>query len=148
MILTRLTDADWYAELSEEIAAAIRFLREHDVTALENGRYPVDGERVYVNVMSYETAPKPVMYEAHRRYIDIQYIAAGEERVWVTPTDRLTVTQSYDADRDCLLGTGDGFDVPLWEGWLLVLYPEDAHAPSCLLDKPSQVKKAVVKVAV
>jgi biofilm protein TabA len=89
--------------------------------------------------------------EFHRKYIDVQYMASGEEVIGWASVERVTITAAYDEEKDIAFGTAPLSEVTplhLSAGQLVVLYPKDAHAPKLAAGKPSQVKKIVVKVAV
>lgn len=130
---------------------AIDFLGRRDLADLPDGREEIDGDRVFALVQRYETAKadKP-RFECHRKYIDVQFLASGEEVIGWAPAGSMTVTEAYDAGRDICFGTvGPGKWVPLRleAGQLAVLWPEDAHAPKMAAGAPSRVMKIVVKVA-
>jgi YhcH/YjgK/YiaL family protein len=113
----------------------------------------IDGDRVFALVQSYQTvaAGDPVLCEAHRKYIDVQYVAAGEEVIGWASTGRLTITADYDQAKEAWFGTlppADTTFVRLAAGELAVLYPTDGHAPRLAAGAPAAVKKIVVKVAV
>ena len=146
MILTDLTHLKRYASLSDGIAEGIAYLTSH-ACELTLGRHPINGDSVYVNVMTYETREE-TPFEAHRRYIDIQCILKGCERMVYAPLDSVTETRAYDAEGDCALYSGEGTAFTASEGTVAIFFPEDAHAPSQTADAPSTVFKAVVKVAV
>jgi YhcH/YjgK/YiaL family protein len=88
--------------------------------------------------------------EAHRKYIDVQYVIPGqptanEELGW-RPTATCEKSAKFDEAKD--IGYID--DQPqLWftlpAGYFVVFFPSDAHAP---LAGKGDVRKAVVKVAV
>ena len=79
---------------SSRFAAAWDFLQRADVASLPNGHHVIDGEDVYANVMEYDTAPaSEKQMEAHRRYYDVHFVAAGAEELWVAPTAALPETQ-------------------------------------------------------
>jgi YhcH/YjgK/YiaL family protein len=131
---------------------AIDFLRRWDIRKLSDGRVEIDGDRVFALVQRYETvtvaAPR---FEYHRKYIDVQFIASGEEVIGWAPADRVSITEPYDPDKDICFGTmeeGKWTPVHLSAGQLAVLWPEDAHAPKLAAVAPSPVMKIVVKVAV
>ena len=146
MILTDLAHMKRYAALSDGIAQGIAYLAAHAGT-LTVGRHPVDGDRVYVNVMTYETKPE-TPFEAHRKYIDIQCILQGCERMGWAPLEKVCETKAYDDAGDCALYKGEGEYFTAPAGTVAIFYPEDAHAPSQTAAAPCQVLKAVVKVAV
>ncbi|OGR68028.1 MAG: hypothetical protein A2081_02685 [Elusimicrobia bacterium GWC2_61_19] len=152
MIASDLETVGRQAVPSPGIEKALAFLRRPDVRALPDGKYEIDGERVFAIVQRYETAaPARPRYEAHRKYIDLQFIAAGAEVIGWAPLGLLAVTEPYDAAKDICFGAvpaGKDAAVRLGAGQLAVLYPEDAHAPRLAAGAPGPVTKIVVKVLV
>ena len=46
------------------------------------GKFEIDGDRIYGNVMEYDAVlPEAEKLEAHRKYVDIQAVIAGVERM-------------------------------------------------------------------
>jgi len=148
MILTDLKGLERYAKLYKGFEEALEYLNRNDLASLALGRETILGDAVFCNCSEYETKCGEAVYEAHRSYIDIQYVARGEEKMGYLPVDELTVTQEYDADKDCLFGVGNGsyFDAPA--GTVAIFFPEDAHAPGLAKNGAEKVKKCVVKVRV
>jgi biofilm protein TabA len=134
------------------MAKAIAFLKQLDGRKLEDGRTEIDGARVYALGQSYQTAtPETIRFEAHRKYIDLQYMVSGLECAGWAPLGLLQSATPYDESRDILLGTVAREDVTyirLAPGQLAVFYPADAHAPKLAAGHPGEVKKIVIKVAV
>lgn len=151
MILSDLEHLERQAFLTPGLEKALEFLRRPDACGLPDGRYEIDGERVFAIVQRYETiAPAAPKFEAHRKYIDVQFIASGSEVIGWAPLERLAVTEAYDGEKDiCFGAVPDGGWTPLRleAGQLAVLYPEDAHAPRLAAGAPAPVAKIVVKVA-
>lgn len=148
MILDTLTNADRYRNASDGLAAAFDFLRDNDLGAMETGRHEIQGDHVFALVMDVETKPKAgALWEAHRKYADVQYVVSGVERMGYANVNDLAVTQAYDADKDAAMLEGEGsfFTVP--SGTFVVFGPEDAHMPGLAVDAPSAVRKVVVKVS-
>lgn len=135
---------------SPGLRKALDFLRRPGAAALPDGKYEVDGDRVFALVQRYETLPggEP-KFEAHRKYVDVQYIAAGEEIIGWAPLGSMVLSEPYDPAKDVCFGRACGWTpLRLGEGMLAVLWPEDAHAPRLAAGKPERVVKIVVKVAV
>ena len=152
MIVTSLEHIDRQAPLTPSLRKAIDFLRRADVTGLSDGRMDIDGDRVFALIQRYETvrtdAPK---FEHHRKYIDVQFIASGEESIGWAPAGEMQVSEAYDQEKDICFGAvaaGRWTSVRLEAGQLMVLWPEDAHAPKGAVGAPTAVMKIVVKVAV
>jgi len=152
MIAADIKGTGWAAGLGLGVQKALAFLRRGDLLSLPAGRFDLDGEQVFAMVQRYVTeAAAAPRFECHRKYIDVQYIAAGIEAIGWAPLGRMTVTEAYDPDKDIAFGRvadGGWSPVVLGAGRLLVLYPADAHAPKLAAGAPSSVTKIVVKVAV
>ena len=151
MIAIELEDPNKQLPPAPGLAAALEFLRRPGARELADGKYAIDGERVFALVQRYSTAePAGPLFEAHRKYIDVQFIAAGAEVVGWAPLGRMDVTEIYDPQKDVCFGRVPGGWTPLRleAGPLAVLWPEDAHAPRLAAGAPSAVTKIVVKVAV
>ena len=115
-----------------------------------NGRHDVDGEKVYINVSTYETNPinEDRRFENHRDYIDIQILLSGKELIGFAHRDSLTVTDEYRPDYE-LFGMVEEFDkVVLTPGKFAVIYPNEPHAPGLAAGGPEAVRKMVIKVRV
>jgi YhcH/YjgK/YiaL family protein len=149
MILDELRNAPLYRSISPRMAQALDFLQKTDFARLEPGRRAVQGEEVFALVLALETKPKgAAIWEAHRRYIDVQYVFEGAERMGRADVRALKPSGEYDAEKDLLKlkGRGDFFTVPA--GTFVIFWPHDAHLPDVALKAPQPVKKAVVKVLV
>lgn len=152
MIVSKLADMAGRPGLRPGIRKAVEFLLREDARYLEDGKYEIDGDRVFAMVQRYATAEvNPPKFEAHRKYIDVQCIMSGAEVIGWAPLGAMAVTEKYDAAKDVCFGfvpEASWSPVTLCAGELAVLYPEDAHAPKLPSGNPSQVEKIVVKVAV
>ena len=105
----------------------------------------------YLIVSRYATAPaedKP--YEAHRKYIDVQVLLAGEEFIGLAETAELAEQTPYDPQADVALyhAPAREHQLVLQPDWAVVLDPADAHRPGCCLDQPADVCKVVAKLPV
>jgi YhcH/YjgK/YiaL family protein len=88
VILTTLAESAPYEVLGERIATGLRWLRGFD-PALPDGRHAIDGDDVFALVSTYETGPSTEKcFETHVRHVDLQYVAAGHERILHTPASR------------------------------------------------------------
>lgn len=147
MIVDRLDQSACYSGLGPLVEAGLRFLRETDLAGLDIGRHAIDGDAVYAVVAEYRTAPKAQgQWEAHRRYLDIQCLAAGEETVGYAPLAGLKVVEPYNAGRDCLFLQGKGEFLVLRPGMFVLFMPQDAHMPGLAAGSPGLVRKVVIKV--
>lgn len=151
MIFDTLSQAGRYTALSPGFAPAFAFLRQvREETP--SGRYDLDGDKVFALVQRYLTKPyAECQYESHRKYIDIQYVVSGRERIYWAPLPRLTdITMPFDEAKDAALYRiiSDGLPLEVHPGQFAILYPHDGHAPACAWGKPTEVVKVVVKVQI
>lgn len=148
MILDRLDNADRYVALNPALAAAFAFLRRAGVDRLPLGRQEIDGDRVYAIVAKDKGRRRDeAKLEAHRRYIDIQFVVTGtDEMGWKDLASCREPPVPYDAKKDfVLLEDRPDSWVAVGPGTFAVFFPEDAHAP---LVGTGVIHKVIVKVAV
>jgi len=148
MVCDLLANAHLYSGLGPRIAQGLQFLADTDLASLAQGRHELDGTRLYALVSDY--TPKPPAegrWEAHRRYLDLQYLVSGVERMGVAPASRMRET-SYDAERDLAWLDGAGDFLTLGAGQFMLLWPGDAHMPGIDAGVPGPVRKLVVKIAI
>ena len=73
-----------YLNLSDKIRCGLEYLMQNNLKLLENGGYDISGDDIYVNIQDYNTKPKENgLWEAHRKYIDIQFMIEGSELIGV-----------------------------------------------------------------
>ena len=150
MILDLVAHRRRYRGLGSELNRAFDYLADTDFSALEDGRHPIDGEAIFALVSTYETEPENVRsFEAHRKYIDVQYLLSGREIICWAALQELTPAGEYSAEKDIVFLSGDSrARLQLTPGTFALFYPEDAHKPNCAWGSPQQVRKVVVKIRV
>src|SRR5438045_88229 len=80
---------------------AFAYLKNTDLNKLPKGKYPIDGDNVFASVTTDSTKDfNKTNWESHRKYIDIQYVIDGEEKIGVYPVSKATVSKEYDEKRD------------------------------------------------
>ena len=55
MIKDKLTNADTYYGISERLKQGFEWLKNNDLLNIPDGRYLIDGEKIFANVQSYIT---------------------------------------------------------------------------------------------
>lgn len=138
---------DEIREISESVAALLTRLTTEKMA---DGRYELENG-IYVNVESYTTQKvEERRFEAHKRYVDIQFILSGDENIVVAPLEKLRVCNAYVPANDIVFyyTCAEGEPVHLNAGDALLLMPEDGHMPCVSADEaqPVQVRKAVAKI--
>ncbi len=146
MIFDTLDHSAHYAGLGDRIRTALKFLQDTDLSALPVGRIDIDGDNLYALVQEYVTKPQEQgMWEAHRRYIDIQYVQRGQERMGFASLERMELGE-YVPDKDFLPMSGKGNFVTVFAGAFVIFFPQDGHMPGLCVDAPEPVWKVVLKV--
>ena len=151
MILDKLENKDLYIALNSHFEKAFKFLMDNNVEKLADGKYEIDSDNVFALVQSYTTKDsKENKWESHQKYIDIQYIGRGEETIGWTPVKELTINEDCLCEKDVAFYNESHHcsELNLKEGYFSILFPEDAHKPGCIYNKPMEIKKVVVKVKV
>ena len=150
MIKDKLENAKIYYSLSERIKKGLTWLNENNLNELADGRYELDGDLLFASIQTYNTK-LDAKYEAHRNYIDIQYMIDGCEKIGIRNLSDCKSVIEYDSERDLEffvdINAKEEY-LSLKTGEFMILYPQDAHKPSIAIDNYSKkVKKVVVKVA-
>jgi YhcH/YjgK/YiaL family protein len=149
MVIDKLENAYLYAGLSAKIEKGLEVLKDKKLSTKKDGRYDVDGGNLYYIVQRYTTKPiKEGRLEAHKKYIDIQFVASGEEVIGHSLLSQLNIEEPYDEAKDVVFyKVPDGINtIKLSKGMFCVLFPQDGHMPCCQLNGPSNVVKVVVKL--
>ena len=142
-----------HVDYPEIIKKALDYLRDHDFTQMKDGKYPIEGDTCFANVQRYTTRlEKYCKPETHQKFVDIQYIAEGEEFMgWCPLSPDLEESAPYDEGRDVTFYEAliPDSSIVLSSGCFAVLYPEDVHRPQAAVNGvPGKVTKVVIKVAV
>ena len=138
-------------KLAEKIAEALEVIEAIDYEKMELGKHVVNDD-FYFLVQEYDSKdPEVARHEAHRCYVDIQYVVEGKEAIDIAPMMFMEVDEAYDANRDVVF-----FKEPkqatrfvLTDGGYAILYPEDSHKPGLRVGETSvKIKKIVGKVRI
>ena len=122
------------------------FLKTHDLPNLPVGKYLLAGDSVYVSVTEGPTKEfDKTQWESHRKYIDVQYVAKGKEKIGVAPVATATVTEPYNEAKDVAHYKTDGKFYVAEPGTFFIFFPQEAHRPSIKVEDGNE-KKVVVKV--
>ncbi|MBO7672949.1 YhcH/YjgK/YiaL family protein [bacterium] len=146
MIFDKIENVKVYPQIPDFVADFIRNVNSQQQTGKV---YLVDDKSVWANVDEYTTKPyENCKFEAHKRYIDIQFMLSGEEKIETAFTNELEISDSYDENRDVMFlkDTGNKVILPMKKGYFALFYPTDAHKPQVAFSRPEKVKKVVVKM--
>ncbi len=141
--------AQHYYAFPQRWQQTFAFLKRSDLKTLPLGRINLD-ENCFALISEYTTKnPEDARFEAHREYIDLQYVIEGEEYMGCVPLTTTTPLVEYNSEKDILFvnspesrltkATPDNF---------FIFFPSDAHRPGVKSLQNSRVRKLVVKIAV
>lgn len=140
------------ASLAGPLRKALKWLESEITVDSPVGKYPIDGDLMYVLVQHLSTEPTVErMAEAHRQYIDIQLLLSGRESIRVARNnDLIEVTQDELEARDRLSYhiVDNESDIILTPGMFAIFFPNDIHRPCCSVEENINIRKAVVKLHV
>ena len=137
-----------YGRFPERWKAAFDFLKR-DFSNCPVGRYPVMGKEVFATVDQYVTKlPEDARWEAHRRYIDLQYVVDGREQMQILPLNKAVDPGEYDAERDLIFyGANKGECYVAGPLAFFLFFPQTLHRPGLMNELQEPVKKIVLKIA-
>ncbi|MDD5697592.1 MAG: YhcH/YjgK/YiaL family protein [Victivallaceae bacterium] len=119
----------------------------------ECGRYDLSGNNdLFALVQAYDTRELSTgKLEAHRKFIDIQTLLAGSERMFYGAGNVLEPCADYNADNDAAFyryAPERTVEYVLTPGVFTVFFPGEGHMPGiALLSGSAPVKKTVIKIA-
>ena len=148
IIINKLQHAERYYNMHPAFEKAFAFLRQDGLAELPSGRQQIDGDRLFCIISKGPGRSRSeAKLEAHRKYIDIQYVIAGADEMGFKPTaDCKSIDTEYDADKDIefFKDKPDSWK-PVPAGSFVIFFPQDAHAP---LVSSGEIHKVVLKIAV
>jgi YhcH/YjgK/YiaL family protein len=100
-------------------------------------------------VQSYETQPaEGRLFEAHRKYIDLQVVLSGREYIgWAPLSELKEESEKFSKGGDIAFYSGDcRINTTLNSDYFALLYPQDAHMPCTQIDGAEHVRKVVFKI--
>lgn len=149
MIKDLLKNSNNYKGISKNLDKGLTWLESIDLEKLQDGQYEINNKDIYASIQTYETKDD-AKYESHKKYVDIQYIINGSEKIGVTDLSNCNTCTEYNEDKDI-----EFYDIKIKDeyfelktGQFMIFFPNDAHKPSISLNEKSTVKKIVVKVAI
>ena len=149
--INRKEFAVYYFKNRERWDKAFAFLKDNDLSKLEVKRYDIDGDNLYASVSEYITKnEEDARFEAHRNYIDIQYVIDGAEQMSITPlSGKKEELVPYDPAKDVEFMTVDKTEsYEATPDRFFIFLPSDIHRPSVKTGENKNVRKVVVKLRI
>lgn len=151
MIFSSIYAKHDYSIYPEAIQTALKYLNDNDFTTMETGVYEIQGKDIYAQVFDAVTEPSNKKRpEVHEKYLDVQFLASGKERLGFTPdTGNYIVDERID-ERDLIFYKdveNESF-IESTPGCFCVFFPTDVHRPAVASGDSMTVRKVVVKVSI
>ena len=149
MVIDSIKRFRLYEGMHPLFSKAFAFLESYLEEPKPVGKYEILGDDLFALVQKYDTKTDGKM-EAHDKYIDIQFVAKGEEKVLWAERDALAMVTPFAEGKDAaFFEDGDRpASLILCEGDFVIFYPNDAHKPALAVTTPTAVDKIVLKVKV
>ena len=142
MIIDKLENISKYSDIPSNIVEFVNNLSKD----INLGRVQLN-ESDYANVEMYETKfSQDAKFEAHKKYIDIQILLDGSERIYYTSLQGLNECEPYNEVRDIVFYKNAiiNADYVTLDGTnFAMIFPHEAHAPQVCVGEKSNVKKVV-----
>ena len=149
MVYDKIDNIETYKGLSKDIYEGLKFLKNAspDLACDVHEINP----RVKAIVSEYETkAVNENGYEAHKKFIDIQYLLKGNEKNRCYPIEKLKETKAYKEEIDAAFYEAETSvqELALGDGYFAIYWPQDGHMPCLCAEGAEMVKKVVIKVEI
>ena len=149
MIFGNLKDKNDFSYLSSAIQECFDYAEHHDLLNYEKGSHPIDGERLFVNIVEYTTTtPENRFWEAHRDYLDLHLMLRGTEQIDLNFIDNMEQKDFVPKDDFLPLEGIPNAHVILTHNDFLICYPKDGHRTAVAVHEPETIKKAIFKIRI
>ncbi|MDD7305059.1 MAG: YhcH/YjgK/YiaL family protein [Peptoniphilaceae bacterium] len=149
MIFGNIKNLKEYDFLEDSIKECFAYSKNNDLLSYKKGSHEIDGDRLFVNIVEYETCDKDQRFwEAHKKYLDIHFMLDGEERIDLNFLNNMQ-EEDYVEEEDFLPSQGkSNSSVILRKGDFLICYPNDCHKTAIKVKESEKIKKAIFKVKI
>ncbi len=150
MIYDSLEQFNEYLSLHTQFQDVQAFLTEEPLASRADGLYEINDCGAFCVVEDYDTQTfDDCFIECHRKYIDVQVVISGMERMGICHKVNCASDVSYDEEKDFEKLKGALSFIDFTVGSFFVFFPEDAHMPKVKCgDKIDTVRKVVFKIPV
>jgi len=150
MIYDLIGNVKCYSKGFQQLSKAAAFIRKIG-SSTKDGRYDIYGDDMYAIISSYQTKRDDLSpFEAHRKYIDVQCMLKGMERIDVMQGADFRIKERYSGKKDALFiyPPEHYSSIILSPGYFAIFYPHDFHRPGRSMALPDEVRKLVIKISV
>ena len=149
MVYDSIKNCKTYYGMHKNFEKAFDFIKKAVDEDLAVGKYELDGKELFASVQEYDSkTDEQAKNEAHKNYIDIQYVVSGTEIIESVEIEKAAPNTEYNAEKDVMFykKSEDAVKLTLTAGEYAILFPQDVHRPGLCVGAPAPVKKIVVKV--
>lgn len=147
MILDFTSNLEKYKSLSPNLEKGINHLLKNDYSQKEAGRYEVFENEIFVLVNKYNTkVVEECRLEAHKKFIDIQLMIKGNEKIGYTLLNNQIPSVEYSDENDVMFFDSEYDLFSLNENMFALFFPYDIHMPGIVNQKAEDITKIVMKV--
>ncbi|MCK9410861.1 MAG: YhcH/YjgK/YiaL family protein [Prolixibacteraceae bacterium] len=149
MVLDSIENAARYLNMGDGIAKALHYIQNNDFSAVQPGRYQLEGDRLVMLVFEFEAVnTDECRLEGHRKYIDLQYWETGSELMGHEILGNQPVLEPYNEKTDCAFYNCIASFSRLLPGMFVIYYPSDLHTANSDPLSKERVKKLVFKILI
>lgn len=146
MIISTLKNYKKIVNLLPKLDIVFDFIKKNISAKTLDGKIVIN-KNIYAVVQTCLPKPKKEqVLEKHKKYIDLQYVISGEDRIgWKYYDKNFKTLKRYSPKNDIAFYSNkpDTF-ISLKKGDFAIFFPEDTHAPLC---GQISVKKCIVKIS-
>lgn len=148
MIYDTLTHLKAYQSMHPLFAYICHYIETTDLKSLPLGKHQLQ-HQITLGINEYETRDIDASFaEVHERYIDLQIITQGIEKVGVCPLSHCQ-QEEYDSEKDFRKVHGPMSFLTLNPDTFMIFFPQDAHMPMLKADQNTElIRKLVFKIPV
>lgn len=147
MIVDTMENIEKYVSLNPLFPEVVKFIKEHDLAALEVGKHAIVGDDLFVNIaMANGKTEEEAVFETHRKMIDIQIPLDAPETYGYLPLADLPEVE-YNEAKDITKYPGVKAQtlVNCKPGEFAIFFPQDGHQPCIGTDT---IHKAIFKIKI
>ena len=131
MVVDTLDNLEKYVSLNPLFADVVKFIKENDLSKLEDGKHFIKEGDLFVNITTaHGKSEEDAVFETHRKMIDIQIPLDNDETYGYTPLADLPEVE-YNEAKDVTKYPGVKAQtlVTCKPGQFAIFWPQDGHQP-------------------
>ncbi|MDK2789443.1 MAG: biofilm protein TabA [Epulopiscium sp.] len=134
------------------LVKAINYLKNTDFSSIKAGKYEIEGQDIYAQVIDTTTKEKSkAKPETHKKYVDVQFLIEGKEIIgFARKSDSNKVVEDLLEQKDVIFyeNAENESELVMAPGNFAVFFPDDVHRPACNCGGEHSIRKVIVKVSV